>query len=218
VRKLLPLIVLIALGAGCHLHHKVAGSGKRQKEQRNVGSFSSISTEGAFDIEVVCQKPQSVAIEGDDNVLSLVSTEVTNNVLHVRSLRGYSTSEPITLEISVPDLLAISASGAGSLEVSGLKNEKFEIDANGAPAIKVAGETNNLTIDAKGAGKIDTHKLHAARVQVDAKGVCSIEVYAAEQLDVTVSGPSQVTYSGNAVVNKIVNGPGRVEKKVSEGS
>ena len=99
-----------------------------------------------------------------------------------------------------------------------MKNEKFEIDANGAPTIKASGETRTLKIDANGAGKIDAHRLHAARVVVDSKGVVKVEVYAAEQLDVTVYGPSKVVYQGNAVVNKTVNGPGSVEKKGSEGS
>ena len=118
-----------------------------------MGSFNSISTEGAFDIQIVCQKPQSLEIEGDDNVLPLVTTEVSNNVLHIRNLRGYSVSQPITLRISLPDLEGISASGAGNIEVSGLKNEKFEIDANGAPTIKASGETKVLKIDASGAWK-----------------------------------------------------------------
>jgi hypothetical protein len=55
-------------------------------------------------------------------------------------------------------------------------------------------------------------------VGVDSKGVSRVEVYATEQLDVTISGPSHVIYQGNAVVNKKVNGPGSVEKKESEGS
>jgi hypothetical protein len=194
------------------------GSGKLQKQKRDVGSFNSISTEGAFNLQIVCQKPHSLEIEGDDNVLPLVSTEVSNNVLHIKSLRSYSVSEPITLRISVPDLEGISASGAGKLEVSGIKNEKFVIDASGAPTIKAAGETKVLNVDASGAGKIDTHKLRAARVVVESKGVSKVEVYAAEQLDVTVSGPSSVIYEGDAVVNKTVNGPGSVEKKESGGA
>ena len=219
MKKLLLLVVVLWLGAGCHMiHDEIAGSGKRQREKRDLGSFSSISTEGAFDIKIACQKPQSLEIEGDDNILPLVSTEISNNVLHVRNLRGYSVSEPITLSISMPDLEGISASGAGTIEVSGLKNEKFEIDANGAPTIKASGETKVLKIDANGAGKIDAHRLHGARVEVDSKGVSRVEVYAAEQLDVTVSGPSHVVYQGDAVVNKTVNGPGSVEKKESGGS
>ena len=219
MKKFALLLFLIALGAACHgIHHGVLGSGKLLKEKRSVDSFNSISTEGAFDIEVVCQKPQEVEISGDDNILPLVSTEVSNNVLHVRSLRNYSTSEPLTLRISAPDLVGIHSSGAGTIEVSGLKNDRFEIDVNGAPTIKASGETKDLKIDANGAGKIDTHKLRAARVEVDSKGVSGVEVYAAEQLDVTVSGPSHVIYRGNAVVNKTVHGPGSVEKKESEGS
>lgn len=73
-------------------------------------------------------------------------------------------------------------------------------------------------LDVRGAAKVDTHKLHAVRVVVDSKGVSRIEVYAGEQLDVTVSGPSHVIYEGGAVVHKTVKGPGSVEKKESGGA
>jgi hypothetical protein len=218
VKKFVLLLFLISFVAGCHLHKGIPGSGKLKKEKRDVGSFNSISTEGAFEIEIVAQKPQSLEIEGDDNILPLVTTEVSNNVLHIANTRGYSVSHPITLRISVPDLQGITSSGAGTIEISGLKNEKFEINANGAPAIKAAGETKGLNIDVNGAGKVDTHKLRAAQVVVESKGVAKVEVYAGEQLDVTVSGPSKVIYQGNPVVNKTVHGPGSVEKKESEGS
>lgn len=219
MKKLLLLTLLISLVTACHgLHDQVRGSGNLRKEKRETASFSSISTEGAFDIEVVCQKPLSLEIEGDDNLLPLVSTEVSNNVLRVRSLRGYSSSHPVSLKINVPELVGVSSSGAGTFVVTGLKNPKFEISANGAPNIRASGETISLTIDANGAGKIDTHKLRAANVRVDSKGVPNVEVYASDLLDVTVSGPSRVTYQGNAEVRQKINGPGHVEKKESEGS
>jgi hypothetical protein len=219
MKKLSLLLLLIALASGCHrMHDGVRGSGNRVKEKRAVTSFTSISTEGAFEIEVACQKAPGLEIEGDDNILPLVSTEVTNDVLHVRSTRNYSVSAPIVLKIAVADLSRISASGAGSFVVTDVKNDKFEINANGAPAIRVSGETKTLNIDANGAGKIDTHKLRAGRAAVESKGVAKVEVYASDQLDVTVSGPSHVICYGNAVVNKTIHGPGSVEKKVSEGS
>ena len=218
--RLISLLALIALVAGCHhgMLNRVSGSGNRLLQKRDVASFNSISYDGAFEVNIVCQRPVSLEIEGDDNILPLVGTDVSNNVLHIKNDRSYSVSEPITLEISVPDLVALSVSGAGSVEVSGLKNEKFVIDANGAPAIRAAGETNSLTIDANGAGKVDTHRLRAERVVADAKGVVRVEVYAAEQLDVTVSGPSSVIYEGAANVNKTINGPGSVEKKEARGA
>ena len=219
MKKTLLLMVLISLMAGCHgFHHELAGSGKLQKQKREVGSFNAGSAEGAFDIEIVCQESQSIEIEGDDNVLPLITTVVSNNVLHVTNSRGYSVSHPITIRISVPDLIALSASGAGNVDVSELKNEKFQISANGAPTIKASGSTSVLNIDAKGAATINTHRLRAVQVVVDAKGVSNVEVHAAEQLDATVAGPSHVIYSGDAAVHKTVHGPGSVEKKESGGA
>jgi hypothetical protein len=213
----MTLLVLISLVAGCHMN-RVAGSGNRQTQKRDVASFNSISTDGAFDIEVVCQQPVSLEIEGDDNILPIVSTDVSNNVLHIKSLRGYSVAAPIKLKISVPNLDGISVNGAGEIDVSGMKNEKFEIDANGAPTIRVSGETRIVDIETNGAGKIDTHKLRASQAIVDSRGVSKVDVRAADQLDVTVSGPSRVTYEGDPKVNKTIHGPGSIERKASQGS
>jgi hypothetical protein len=219
--KLISALIVLMSVAGCHhgmFDSGVAGSGNRQKQKRDVSSFTSISTEGAYEIDIVCQQPVGVEIEADDNILPLISMVVSNNVLHIENSRGYSVSQSVKLKISVPTLEGISIDGAGRVEVSGLKNEKFEIDANGAPTIRVSGETKLLEIDANGAGNIDTHNLRASKAVVDSKGVSKVDVRAADQLDVTVSGPSHVTYVGDPVVNKTVNGPGSVEKKASSGS
>jgi len=220
VKNIALLLMLIALVTGCHyrIHDEVVGSGARQTQKRDVPSFSSISTEGAFDIEVVCQKAQSMEVEGDDNILPLISTEVSNNVLHIKNLRSYSTRDSITVKITIPNLDGLSVSGAGKIEISGLKNDKFEVDANGAPTIKISGETKVVDIDTKGAGKIDAHKLRASKAIVDTKGVSRVEVNATEELTVTVSGPSHVIYEGDPVVKKTVHGPGSVEKRQSEGA
>ncbi len=219
-RKISLLLALLLLCSGCHLamHENVRGSGVRGKQKREVASFTSIATNGAFDIEVVCQKPQSVEIEGDDNLLSLITTEVSNNVLHIKSNSSFSVDDPIKVTLSLPNLEGVSTNGAGKIDISGLKNDKFEIDANGATTIRVAGETKLVDIDTNGAGKIDAHKLRAARGVVEAKGVARVNVNVTEQLDVTVSGPSHVTYEGDPVVNKTVHGPGSIAKKENEGS
>ena len=216
---LLTMVIGVAsMAAGCHRLNQISGSGNRQTQKREVASFNSISTEGAFEITVVCQQPLSLEIEGDDNILPLVGTDVSNNVLHIKNTSGYSVSKPIKLKIAVPDLESLSVNGAGLIEVTGLKNEKFKIDANGAPTIRALGETKLVEIDANGAGKIDTHKLRALRAVVDSKGVSSVDVRAADKLDVTISGPSHVTYEGNPVVNRTIHGPGTVEKKGPSGA
>jgi hypothetical protein len=221
MRNLLILTMLVALASiGCKhsMHAGIKGSGKREVQKRDVQPFTSITTEGAFNIEVVSQKTQSLEIEGDDNILPLIRTEVSNNVLRIRNDQGFSISEPVMIRISVPDLTTLNVSGAGTIAVAGLKNDKFTIECDGAPTIKVSGQTKTVEIDTSGAAHIDTHGLHASRGVVDSKGVSKVDVDVNDQLDVTVSGPSTVTYEGNPTINKTIHGPGKVEKRTSEGA
>ena len=215
MKKAIALVVLVVMVGACHhgMLSQVSGSGNRQKQKRDVGSFSAISTEGAFHLEVVSQATPSLEIEADDNVLALISTDVSNNKLTIKSNKSYSVSEPVRIKIGVANLDNMSANGAGKIDVTHLKNEKFTLEVNGAPSVTLEGETNLVEIDASGAANIVTTKLWAKRAMVESKGVSQVEVRAAEQLDVTVSGPSNVVYSGDPVVNKTVNGPGSVKRK-----
>jgi len=221
MKKLALLFLLFPLlVAGCHhgMRAEIKGSGKRVVQKRDISPFTSISTEGAFSIEVTCQKDPGLEVEADDNVLSLITTEVSNNVLRLRSAKNYSSSEPAKFRISVPNLEGLSVEGAGHIDIKGLNNDKFEIDSEGAAAIDVSGKTKLIDIDTSGAGKIDTHNLHAARAVVDSKGVAQIDLDVTDQLDVTISGPSSVYYKGDPKVNKTIHGPGNVERRGGEGA
>jgi Putative auto-transporter adhesin, head GIN domain len=220
MKKLLSLIILTLLvTAGCHHGmNGVRGSGKRETQKREIGPFTSISTEGAFNIEIVCQKDVSLELEGDDNILPLVETEVRNNVLHLTNAKSYSVNEPVTFKISVPNLEAISADGAGKIQITGVSNDKLQISSDGAAVITVAGTTKMVGVDTNGASKIDTHNLRSAHAIVDSKGASKIDLGVCDKLDVNVSGVSHVTYRGDPVVNKTVHGPGKVEKRGDEGA
>jgi hypothetical protein len=222
-KHLLPILVLVLIvvfPTACRYHGgpDVKGSGVRQTQKRDVPAFTSISSEGAFDIEVVCQKEQSLEIEADDNILPLITTEVRGNVLHIKPTQNYSMEDSIVVKITVPNLEGIDASGAGKFEVTGMKNDKFALDVSGAPVINVSGETKSLTIEANGAGKIDAHNLRATEADVETNGVSTVELHATDRLDVTISGPSHVIYEGNPDVNETINGPGKLEKRESEGA
>jgi hypothetical protein len=220
MKNLALLVSLVVLAAGCH-HGRFAeirGSGKRELQKRNVAPFTSISAEGAFTIEVTCQKDQSLEVEGDDNVLEFVTAEVSGNILRLKNTKNFSTNEPVKFRISVPNLEGLSVNGAGRIDVKNVNNDKFEIDTNGAPTIVVSGTTKVIDVGANGAGKVDAHNLHASRGVVDSRGVARVDLDVSDQLDATVNGPSTVTYKGDPVVNKTIHGPGKIEKRTSEGA
>ena len=214
VSSSVALILLFAL-FGCHIG--VHGSGVRKTETRELGPFTAIETSGAFEVQVTCQKPPSFEIEGDDNILPLIQTEVRNGVLRVSSSKPYSSRGGISLRITVPDLERLQTSGAGKFHVSDLKNDRFEIHSSGASVVTVAGQTRSLDISTSGAGKIDTHNLRSETAEVSVSGAALVDVYASDELDVTVSGAGRVTYSGNPKVSKHVSGAGQVTKKEETG-
>jgi hypothetical protein len=110
------------------------------------------------------------------------------------------------------------ANGAGKIQITGVNNDKLQISSEGAPLITASGTTKMIGIDTSGAAKIDTHNLRSTQAIVDSKGVSKVDLGVSDRLDVTVSGPSQLTYRGDPVVNKTIHGPGKVEKRSDQGA
>jgi hypothetical protein len=192
----------------------VRGSGNRKTERRELAPFKSVDSSGAYEVNVVCQQTQSFEIEGDDNILPIIKTEVANGVLSIHGDEAYNVSKPIAIRISVPDLENFTSAGAGDVHVSGVKNDQLVLSNTGAANIEASGQTKFVDIESSGAGKIDTEKLQAERAKISVSGAAKVDVFASQQLDVSVSGIGSVTYSGNPpVVNKSISGIGSVSKK-----
>jgi hypothetical protein len=111
-------------------------------------------------------------------------------------------------------LTAVLSRGAGEITIQDAKSEDLKIESMGAASIKAAGKVKSATISSSGAGDIDANRLQAEKARVTVAGAASVNVYATEQLDVTISGVGSVTYSGNPKsVNKNVSGFGSVKQK-----
>ena len=215
VTTIFTVMLLFAFSA-CHHGKGVQGSGVRKTEKRDLGTFKSIETTGAYEIQVTCQQAASFELDGDDNILPLIRTEARNGVLHISNERSYSVTRPIILRIGVPDLEGFTSHGAGDVHITNIKNEKLTVMTTGAANIEASGQTQFASITSTGAGKIDTHKLRSERAKVTVTGAAIVDVYASQQLDATVSGVGQVIYYGKpAVVNKSVSGIGSITEKES---
>jgi hypothetical protein len=206
---------IVFAAVGCQYIGKgVRGSGNRKAEKRTLASFKSVEASGAFEVNIVCQQSQSFEIEGDDNLLPIIKTDVKDGNLRVYSNTQFSASRPIEIRISVPDLEKYISSGAGDVHISGVKNDQLVLSNTGATNIEASGQTKFVDIESSGAGNIETNELHTERAKISVSGAANVEVYATQQLDVSVSGIGSVTYSGNPpVVNKSVSGIGSVRPK-----
>jgi|SRR5215831_2796283 len=214
---LMSLLLLTISISGCKFggfDRGLAGSGNRKSEKRELKPFKSIDTSGAYTISVTCQKPASVEIEADDNILPLIKTEVRDGVLFVTNTQEYHSSKSPVLSIGMTDLDKLADHGAGEVTIAGVNNNQLSLASDGAGSIVASGNTKFIKIGSNGAGSVDAGNLHAEKAQVTVSGAASIDVYATEQLDVDISGVGNVTYGGNPkTVNKNISGVGNISPK-----
>ncbi len=175
----------------------VKGSGNVVTESRDLSGFKAVEVGGVFDVEIVAQKEFSVQVEGDDNLLELIKTEVRGDTLKIRGEKRFSTQNRIKIRIGAPDIESVDTSGASTLSLSNVNNDALRIESSGASKIKVNGETKELVIDISGASKVEGSDLKAVNANVDASGACRVSLFVSGDLKADLSGASKVTYSGN---------------------
>src|SRR3989442_9284019 len=169
LKKSILVLTLLMLFAGCKMGG-IRGSGNRKTEKKELPAFKAVETGGAFDVEITCQKPQSVEIEADDNLLPVLETDVADGVLHVGMKQNYHSKKLISVRIAVPDLNRITIRGAGTARVTSVKNENFVINSTGAAKIEAKGETKAVEIRNSGAGWIYAHELRSSKADVNLSG------------------------------------------------
>ena len=189
------------------------GSGTWAEETREVGEFNAVRTEGAMTVEITIGPVQKVVVGGDDNLLSIVKTEVAGGELFVETTESYSTDAGLKLIVTVPSLDRLTIEGAASATVKGIESEHFTVKVKGAARATLSGTAGKLTVAVSGAAKVKAGSLVAKVVDVDCSGAASIDVNASETLDVDVSGASKVRYSGAATLTQKTSGAASIQKK-----
>lgn len=217
MKRAVVLLALVAALGGCHgtlFRGKTSGSGKSKVEKRTLGDFKAVNVSGAFDVEIVAQQGPGVEIEGDDNLLPLIRTEVNNGVLDVYNDKPITSNSKIRVRIQAPRLDGVSTSGASDLVVSNVKSDSFNISTSGAGSLVISGEAKELDVELSGAGEVDAKDLRSERVFVNSSGAAEATVYASEELRVQASGAGTVNYYGDPKkIDENVSGGASISKK-----
>ena len=200
MKRTVGLLAALVLLGGCHwggFREGTSGSGKTKVEKRSLQGFTAVNISGAFEVEIVAQQGPSVEVEGDDNLLPLVRTEVNKGVLDIFNEKPFETKNAIRVRISAPQLDAVSTSGASDIVVSNVKSDDFNVSTSGAGSLKISGEAKEFDLEMSGAGELDAKDLRAERVSVNSSGAAEANVYASEELRVQASGAGTVNYYGD---------------------
>jgi Putative auto-transporter adhesin, head GIN domain len=218
MKILTPLSIAIVISlAGCsHIisTDKIKGSGIAKTEKRSVAPFTSLEVNCHGSIQVHAQRQEGLEISGDDNIIPLITTEVNNGTLYIRSSKEYDPRDKLEIIVSAPDLKKFVFSGAGEANLSNVKNDRMEIALNGAGSLTASGETKEADITLSGAGSVDAKNLHAINAKVNSTGVGIVDIYVMGQLDAKTSGVGEINYYGSPKsVNRQAGGLGGINER-----
>jgi hypothetical protein len=191
------------------------GSAHAADQMRDVPPFTSISVQGPFNVIVEGGKGQSLTVRGSDKFVKDVLTDVVNGQLVVRMRdKNYGTLRGDQhIVVTVPQLRAFSAEGAGEIRLNQMRGDRLEVNFRGAGELRVGGEVKSFKITAEGAGEVDTKDLVADDVNLLVRGVGNARVTARQRLDVRGEGMGNVTYFGRPkIVNKSMAGLGALRQ------
>lgn len=219
----------LALGFACE---SVDGSGAPATEARDVGHVADVSLSGVGELVIVPGQECALTVTADDNVLPHLVSESANGKLKLgtRSLVSLRTKTKIVYTLTVPQLSAVSVSGAATvrserldadelaLELSGaskahinnLTCRKLKMELSGASTARLAGSADRITARQSGATTADTVGLKAQTADLRLSGASTATVWAADELTARASGASGVRFKGAPKVERKTSGASRV--------
>jgi hypothetical protein len=213
---------------------RVEGNGKIVTENRHASRLSKIKLQGHLEV-IVEQGAESVKVETDENLLPYIITENEGDWLKIKTKDhiNFSTSQPIKVYVSSPEIRSLSIDGSGditgksvftssekmSFEISGSGDIEFSVhapyvdaDISGSGNLHLAGETKEVAVDVAGSGNYNGGDLKAETARVNVAGSGNAFVFADINLKASVAGSGGIKYRGNATIEKDIAGSGSVMK------
>ncbi len=240
MKKLLVLSMAITFTFSCNAQwgKKVKGNGNYTTIERSTPEYDIIAVSGWFDVDIVSGKEGNITLEGEENLLKHIETEVKQGKLRIKiekgvNLKPSSWNTGIRITVPVENVSSVSLSGSGDINgettlkadnfttaMSGSGDITLDIEANSVEAvmsgsgdINLSGNTSNLEVSVSGSGDIKAGKLNANNVNANVSGSADIVVTANKMLKARVSGSGDITYKGNPKkIDTKVSGSGDISK------
>jgi Putative auto-transporter adhesin, head GIN domain len=191
----------------------VQGPGAAATQTRTVAAFSSLDLTGSNNVTVIVGRPQSVVVHADSNLINHVTTGVTAGTLVIGDTGSLAASGPMSVDVRVPSLTALTLSGSGQISATGISTPQLTVTVYGSGLLSAAGTATRLDVTINGSGQAKLSRLTARDVHAVINGSGLIQVTATSSLDAAVPGSGAIIYGGNPPqVTTSVTGSGTVTR------
>jgi hypothetical protein len=229
MRNLLALACVAALG-GCIVIATPSGSGDYQvrsfsgktvdgngvaaRDTRAVASLTGLDVDSSMIVDVRVGGAPSLVVEGDSNLLPLVTTETRGSTLVIGTEGRLRSTTPLKITYTVPRLTDLHSGGSGHVTVHGLLGEPLAVRLGGSGVARLSGEVAEFDAKVSGSGKIEAGELRARGANVDVSGSGGVVLgqLRGDNARIQISGSGTVQTSGAVrTLNVRVSGSGSAD-------
>ena len=213
-----------------------APSGNVIQQERDLTDFSSIALAISADVYLSQANEFSFRIEGDENFLQEVKTEMHGSTLKIRKDNMVSfgwNDAKIKIYITMPNVeglyisgsgdivakspitsnfLTLKVSGSGDISIPNVTLNQLSATISGSGDLSLVGETaaNSANISVTGSGDVHFKGIVFDNVDVTVSGSGDAFVEVSKSLRARVSGSGDIVYSGNPNIDTKVSGSGTI--------
>ena len=205
VASLIGVFLLVA----CSM---ATGSGTPATENRPVSGFSNVELAGSGELIVEQTGTESLTLEADDNLLPLLTSEVSGDTLHlgVRPNTTLRPRTPIIYRLTVSQLTGLEVSGSGTVTATTIQADRLRVKISGSGRITVTGDVVDQELEISGSGEYRANQLLSRTLQARISGSGNADVNVTESLDVDISGSGSLTYQGDPQISQQISGSGKL--------
>lgn len=198
---------------------KIKGNGNVVTVDRTTSDYEGIAIGGSFDVILIKGKEGNISIEGEENLIPYIQTEVKRGTLQIKFEKSINvrTTRRLTVTVTYDDIDMISLGGSGNIKSKGtIKANKFKVsiggsgnitldveaddissNIGGSGNIKLSGYANELNCSIAGSGSIKAYELKVDVLNASIAGSGSITTTVANKIKANVVGSGSIYYKGN---------------------
>lgn len=213
MRTKLTLAALISLSlAGCVVvlndgSDYVKGNGAATTETRSIASATGLRIENRhrvdMDVEVKVGGAPSLVIEGDDNLVPLVHTEVRGDTLRVWTEARMDSRNPIHVRYTVQRLDKLESMGSVRTEVQGLPGGPLAVSHTGSGYLELRGRVDRLDVRHSGSGQLYADGLESKTAVVDMVGSGRVNIGSVRGDSLRVSSSGSGSFYARGIVHTL---------------
>jgi hypothetical protein len=218
-------LMILALSSCVHVfENSISGSGNVVHEIRNVGSFVGLKAEAGLNVYLNLEESsEEVEVVADENLQSIIRTEVKNGILYIEAERSIRRSASKDIYVSSSALRSVEVSSAAhvqgegvltgdmlDLQVSSAGIAELRVDLkildaelSSAGRAELEGSAGEVSVEASSAGTFNGYDLECRAAFLEASSAGTIKVVVLEELSAEASSAGSISYMGNPATKRI---------------